>query len=162
MDAADAFDPPSAASIGINLAHLLWVRAARSEKTGTCENTQAAVDITRRVNATALAQEVHCGGPGRHPRMEIHRMDAAVERLFRNDSSLVRNESTRNPGTTNRKLADAVEHVAIERIERGIVNIGGRAHPRADCRARQCEWLRPASENASAGRALVNTRSASG
>jgi len=110
VDAADAFDPLSAAAIGINLAHLLWVRAGRSEKTATCENTQGAVDITHRVNATSLAQEVHCGGTGRHPRMEIHGMDAAVERLFRNEGSVLRDKSIGNPVTRNRKSTDAVDY----------------------------------------------------
>jgi len=32
VDVADAFDPLSAAAIGINLGHLLWVRASQTEK----------------------------------------------------------------------------------------------------------------------------------
>jgi hypothetical protein len=32
VDVADAFDPLSAAAIGVDLAHILWVRAARTEK----------------------------------------------------------------------------------------------------------------------------------
>src|SRR5271156_1489189 len=50
VDAADAFDPLSAAAIGINLKHLLWIRAGRSEKTATCEGADAPIDIPHRVD----------------------------------------------------------------------------------------------------------------
>lgn len=110
VDAADAFDPLSAAAIGINLASLLWIRAGQSQKTTTYENAEAQIDILRRVTTGSPAQAVYCGGTGRHPRMEIHGMDAAVKSLFRNESSLVRDTPSGNRGTTNRKLVEAVDY----------------------------------------------------
>jgi recombination protein RecA len=112
VDAADAFDPLSAAAIGINLRHLLWVRAGRSEKTATCEGGEARIDIPHRVNTTSSQQDVHCGRAGRHPRMEIHGMGAAVERLFRNEGSLLRDKLIGNPVTTHRKLAEAIDYTS--------------------------------------------------
>jgi len=109
VDAADAFDPLSSAAIGVNLANLLWIRAGRSEKTTICENARGADDITHSVRATSLMQAIHCGGDSRHPRMEIHGMDAAVERLFRNETPL-HDKRIGNLGTTNRKLAEAVDY----------------------------------------------------
>jgi recombination protein RecA len=111
VDAADAFDPLSAAAIGINLAHLLWIRAGRSEKTASCENAEAQMDIPHRVTTASPAQEVlHCGGTGRHPHTETHGMDAAVKSLFRNETSLLRDTPSGNSGTTNRKLVEAVDY----------------------------------------------------
>jgi recombination protein RecA len=109
VDAADAFDPLSAAAIGINLAHLLWVRAGRTEG-AVCEDAGIPTDIPHRVNTSSSAQEFHCGGTGRHPRMEIHGMDVAVEKLFRTENSLLRDKSIGNPGTTNRRLVEPVDY----------------------------------------------------
>jgi len=110
VDSADAFDPLSAAAIGINLRHLLWVRAGRIEKAAICEGAEAPIDIPHRVNTKSSAQEIHCGGTSRHPRMEIHGMDVAVKRLFRNETSLLRDTPIGNPGTTKRKLSEAVDY----------------------------------------------------
>ncbi len=100
VDVADAFDPLSAAAIGINLGHLLWVRAGRTEKTAICERVEAPT----KVNTRSSAQEVHCGSAGRHPRKEIRGMDVAVKKLFRTDKSLLRDKRIGNPGTTNREF----------------------------------------------------------
>jgi recombination protein RecA len=111
VDAADAFDPLSAAAIGINLAHLLWIRAGRSEKTASCENAETQMDIPHRVTTVSPAQEaLHCGGTGRHPRTETHGMDAAVKSLFCNETSLLPDTPSGYPGTTNHKLVEAVDY----------------------------------------------------
>jgi recombination protein RecA len=109
VDVGDAFDPLSAAAIGINLRHLLWVRASQTEKAAIRESVDAPTDIPRKVDTNSSAQEVHCGSAGRHPRMESHGMDVAVEKLFRAENSLLRDKRIENPGTTNRKLAEPVD-----------------------------------------------------
>src|SRR6202453_2806015 len=38
VDVGDTFDPLSAAAIGIDLRHLLWVRAGQTEKADICES----------------------------------------------------------------------------------------------------------------------------
>jgi recombination protein RecA len=110
VDVGDAFDPLSAAAIGINLRHLLWVRAGRTEKAAIGESVDAPTDIPRKANTNSSAQEVHCGSPGRHPRAEIHGMDVAVEKLFRTENSLLRDKRIGNPGTTNRTLGEPVDY----------------------------------------------------
>jgi recombination protein RecA len=122
VDAADAFDPVSAAAIGINLAHLLWVRVGRTEKAAVHEGVELPAEIPSGIKTSSssqdtsqeaskdTSQETYCGGTGRHPRTEIHGMDTAVEKLFRNEASLLRDKHIGNPGTTNRKLAEPVDY----------------------------------------------------
>jgi recombination protein RecA len=110
VDAADAFDPFSAAAIGINLKHLLWVRAGQTEKTAIGESVDAPTDIPRKANTNSSAHDVYCGSAGRHPRMEVQGMDVAVERLFRAENSLLRDKRIGNPGTTNRTLGEPVDY----------------------------------------------------
>jgi recombination protein RecA len=109
VDVGDAFDPFSAAAIGINLMHLLWVRAGRTERAAIGERVDAPTDIPRNANTNSSAQDVYCGSAGRHPRMEIQGMDVAVEKLFRENSPL-RDERIGTPGTTNRTLGESVDY----------------------------------------------------
>lgn len=110
VDAADAFDPLSGAAIGINLAHLLWIRAGRTEEGTIGEGVELSAGVSGYANTSSLAQEAHCGGAGRHPRTEIHGMEIAVEKLFRNQKGLLRDKDMGNPGTTNRTLTEPVDY----------------------------------------------------
>jgi len=109
VDAADAFDPLSAAAIGINLERLLWVRAGRTQEKTDFENAEPRVNVPCKVNSNSPAQEVHYGGASRHPRMETQGMDVAVERLFGMEG-LLRDKGIGNPGTMNRKLVEPVDY----------------------------------------------------
>jgi recombination protein RecA len=109
VDAADAFDPFSAAAIGINLKHLLWIRAGRTDKAAIGESVYAPTDIPRKANTNSSARDVYSGSAGRHPRMEIRGMDVAVEKLFRTGNNLLRDKRIGNPGTTNRTLGEPVD-----------------------------------------------------
>jgi recombination protein RecA len=97
VDAADAFDPLSAAAIGINLAYLLWVRAGQTGKAAIHTSTnkdgaaEALIHTPDKANTRPPAQEIYGGGSSRHPRMETHGMDIAVEKLFRNNHEKDRN-----------------------------------------------------------------------
>jgi recombination protein RecA len=109
IDAADAFDPLSAAAIGINLERLLWVRVGRTQEKTVFENAEIPVDVPCKVNSNSSAQEVHYGGASRHPRMEAHGMDVAVGRLFGTEG-LLRDKRIGNPGTVNRKFIEPVDY----------------------------------------------------
>jgi len=129
VDAADAFDPLSAAAIGINLRRLLWIRAGQTEKAAIGESVNAPTDIPRKANTDSWAQDVYCGSAGKHPRMEIQGMDVAVEKLFRTENSLLRDKRIGNPGTTNRTLGEPVDYtprcsesIRGRRIEQVAVN----------------------------------------
>ena len=120
VDAADAFDPLSAAAIGIDLRRLLWIRAGRSEMAATCESEEAPSDIPRRAISFTPAQETYCGGAGRHPRAEIQGMDIAVEKLFRGESSLLPDRQPAAPVGPESRCSESirgrnVEQVAIDR-----------------------------------------------
>ena len=110
VDAADVFDPLSAAAIGINLAHLLWVRARRTEEASVFEGVKPTAEMPGSVNTSSSTKEVYCGGTSRHPRTEIHGMDSAVEKLFRNETSQLLDKRIGNPGTTNRKPAEPIDY----------------------------------------------------
>jgi recombination protein RecA len=110
VDVGDALDPLSAAAIGINLKHLLWIRACRTEKAAIGESVDAPTGTPRKASTNSSAQDVYCGSAGRHPRMEVQGMDIAVEKLFRTENSLLRDERIGNPGTTNRTLGAQVDY----------------------------------------------------
>lgn len=110
VDAADAFDPFSAAAIGVNLKHLLWVRAGRTEGSTVIETAAVRSITPHKVNADSSEQEVLCGSAGRHPRMETQGMDVAVAKLFRGKNTLLRDKRIGNPGATNRQFAEPVDY----------------------------------------------------
>jgi recombination protein RecA len=109
VDAADAFDPLSAAAIGINLGRLLWVRAGRTQERTVFENAETPAEVACKVTSPASAEEVHYGGSSRHPRTETQGMDVAVGKLFHTEGSLLRDKRTGTPGMTNRKFAEPVD-----------------------------------------------------
>jgi recombination protein RecA len=109
VDAADVFDPLSAAAIGINLGQLLWVRAGQTHEKTIFKNAGTSADVPCEIAPPTPAQDVYCGGASRHPRMESHGMDVAVEKLFRIGGSLLRDKRI-GPGTTNHKLAERVDY----------------------------------------------------
>ncbi len=110
VDVGDALDPLSAAAIGIDLKHLLWIRAGRTEKAAIGQSVDAPTGTPRKASTNSSAQDVYCGSAGRHPRMEIQGMDVAVEKLFRTENSLLRDKRIGNPGTTNRTLGAPVDY----------------------------------------------------
>jgi recombination protein RecA len=110
VDAADAFDPFSGAAIGINLAHLLWIRVGRTEEAAIHKGIEPSANIPGCANTSSLSEEVHCGGTGRHPRTEIHGMDIAVAKLFCDQKSLLRDKPIGNSKTANRKLTEPFDY----------------------------------------------------
>jgi len=81
VDASDAFDPLSAAAMGIDLRRLLWVRAGGWEEE---LDRNLPVAYNRRAEertSSAIDLKHGCGG-GSHPRTEMRGIEHAVERLF--------------------------------------------------------------------------------
>lgn len=81
IDAADTLHPASAASVGIDLKRLLWVRCGVQERLTAQETKQFALP------AACLAPKVvtkglHGGGHGTHPRSEAKGLSAAVDRFL--------------------------------------------------------------------------------
>jgi RecA/RadA recombinase len=84
VDVSDAFDPISAAAMGIDLGRLLWVRTGGREDTPirvSCKNDRPIE------TKSVLKKNFNNGHGGSHPRMEMRGMGQAVERLFQSRPS---------------------------------------------------------------------------
>lgn len=84
IDASDNFHPASAASVGVDLRRLLWVRCGVREK--------AAVEKTKRFVLPAacftpkpVTKGLHGGGHGTHPRSEVKGLSTAVDHFLSNE-----------------------------------------------------------------------------
>lgn len=89
IDASDSFHPASAASVGVDLKWLLWVRCGVQEKQVVRDTRQfslpAACFTTR-----PITKGLHGGGHGTHPRSEVKGLSAAVDRFLANETIAAR------------------------------------------------------------------------
>lgn len=89
IDASNSFNPTSAASVGVDLTRLLWVRCGAHEKVAAQETRQftlpAACFATKPVT-----KGLHGGGHGTHPRSEVKGLSAAVDRFLVNETIAAR------------------------------------------------------------------------
>lgn len=84
IDAANTFHPASAASVGVDLKRLVWVRCGVQER--------MAIHATQRFALPeacfapkAITKGLHGGGHGTHPRSEAKGLSAAVDRFLGDD-----------------------------------------------------------------------------
>jgi recombination protein RecA len=108
VDVSDAFDPLSAAAMGMDLGRLLWVRAGRAEEVPIVARPSPS-RATPRENKISPPQFGGYGG-SRHPRTEIRGIAGAVQNLFRGENAggpggLLRDKRIGNPGAPNRPFA---------------------------------------------------------
>jgi recombination protein RecA len=82
IDAANTFDPASAAAIGLDLTRLLWVRCgvAQTRVRGDPRNF---VLPEKYLVPSPPKKGLHGGGFGPHPRSEVNRLSEAVSGLLR-------------------------------------------------------------------------------
>ena len=89
IDASNSFNPSSAASVGVDLKRLLWVRCGVHESVTAQETRQftlpAACFATKPVT-----KGLHGGGHGTHPRSEVKGLSAAVDRFLGNETIAAR------------------------------------------------------------------------
>lgn len=89
IDASNSFHPASAASVGVDLKRLLWVRCGVQENMTVQETRQfslpAACFVTKPVT-----KGLHSGGHGTHPRSEVKGLSAAVDRFLANETIAAR------------------------------------------------------------------------
>lgn len=89
IDASNSFHPASAASVGVDLKRLLWVRCGVQENVAIQETRQfnlpAACFVTKPVT-----KGLHGGGHGTHPRSEVKGLSAAVDRFLTNKTIAAR------------------------------------------------------------------------
>jgi hypothetical protein len=83
IDVSDAFDPESAAAVGVNLSRLLWVRCAVSAmRAQPSEEYRFALPEKYLVSAP-VKKGLHGGGCCGHPRNEVRGLPEAVSSLLR-------------------------------------------------------------------------------
>src|ERR1700761_2752542 len=110
VDAADSFDPESAAANGVDLERLLWVRCgAVVESSLPGPIAKPAISVARPFPKT---QPRHTGGGSPHPRLEDRDMPAAVRVMMQahggmydeqaNRDRRVRDAKIGTPGAPNR------------------------------------------------------------
>lgn len=87
VDSANAFDPASAAAIGVDLDRLLWVRCADVADAST--KTVKAVTLPQKYFIPGSPKKgLHGGGFGPHPRTEIRGLSEAMAGLFMGETPL--------------------------------------------------------------------------
>lgn len=85
VDASDTFHPASAASVGIDLQRLLWVRCGVKERIHTAEARKFSLPPQCLV-PKAATKGLHGGGHGTHPRAEAKGLSSAVGRFLDNEA----------------------------------------------------------------------------
>ncbi|WP_047497091.1 ATPase domain-containing protein [Terriglobus sp. TAA 43] len=81
IDAANTFNPTSAASVGMDLKRLLWVRCGVHERIEAQETKQLSLP-PECFAPKAVTKGLHGGGHGTHPRSESKGLSAAVDRFL--------------------------------------------------------------------------------
>lgn len=85
IDASNTFNPVSAASVGVDLKRLLWVRCGVQE--GVSEQVTRKFALPSACFAPKPATKgLHGGGHGTHPRSEVKGLSAAVDKFLSNDA----------------------------------------------------------------------------
>lgn len=81
IDVSNAFDPFSAAAVGVDLKKLIWVRCGVQQTTGT--RTSRRFHLPERYfTPSPIKKGLHGGGFGPHPRTEVRGLSDAVGDLF--------------------------------------------------------------------------------
>jgi recombination protein RecA len=81
IDVSNTFDPASAASVGVNLKKLLWVRCGSRQTTATRAGRRFRLP-ERYLTPSPIKKGLHGGGFGPHPRTEVRGLSDAVGELF--------------------------------------------------------------------------------
>lgn len=89
IDASDTFNPTSAASVGVDLKRLLWVRCGVQDTPGTQETRRFALPVAC-FAAKNVTKGLHGGGHGTHPRSEAKGLSVAVNRFLRDETVAAR------------------------------------------------------------------------
>ncbi|SDE96817.1 recombinase RecA [Terriglobus roseus] len=81
IDASNTFHPASAASVGVDLGRLLWVRCGVQQRIEAQETKQFSLPSAC-FTPKAVTKGLHGGGHGTHPRSEAKGLSAAVDRFL--------------------------------------------------------------------------------
>jgi recombination protein RecA len=103
IDASNSFNPASAASVGVDLKRLLWVRCGVRENVVEQEARRFALPAAC-FTPKPVTKGLHGGGHGTHPRSEVKGLSVAVDRFLNKETITARCAeplSTPRPGPKN-------------------------------------------------------------
>jgi recombination protein RecA len=87
IDVSDTLDPESAASVGVDLSRLLWVRCGVQTASQTRPATQRTFSLPEKYLVAPPAKKgLHGGGFGSHPRNEVKGLSDAVSGLLKSEA----------------------------------------------------------------------------
>jgi recombination protein RecA len=86
IDVSDAWDPESAASSGVELSRVLWVRCGVLPRSNTATNRDPFRLPKQYMLPPPIKKGLHGGGFGPHPRTEVKGLSNAVSELFRHSA----------------------------------------------------------------------------
>jgi len=115
VDVNDALSPESAASAGVVLDRLLWLR---TKPISTKQQADAPARRDRLSLPGPRRESVHHGGGSRHTRNETRGMDNAVSLLFKGEGGLLRDKTIGTPGRSNRPLSEPKCAEQLTRVQR--------------------------------------------
>src|SRR5271156_4588277 len=115
VDVHDALSPESAASAGVVLERLLWLR---TRPVSTERQVDECAPCQLSLPAISEPQSIHHGGGSRHPRNETRGMDSAVSLLFKGEGGLLRDKTNGTPGRSNRPLSEPRCAEPLQRVQR--------------------------------------------
>jgi recombination protein RecA len=85
IDASNSLNPASAASVGVDLKRLLWVRCGVREMDAAQKTKHLRLPAAC-FNPKLVMKGLHGGGHGTHPRSEVKGLSAAVDRFLNNEN----------------------------------------------------------------------------
>jgi hypothetical protein len=89
IDASDTFNPTAAASVGVDLKRLLWVRCGVRDAVEAQESKQFALPAACFAPKT-VTKGLHGGGHGTHPRSEAKGLATEVDRFLSDETVVAR------------------------------------------------------------------------
>jgi recombination protein RecA len=124
VDPTNAFDPLSAAAIGVLLDRLLWVRCPTDHPATQVEGMQRSSGFR-----APHTERVQHGGGSPHPRSEERGLPEAVNALLTTPAVYRRDRITGTPGAPNRSLAAQPAPAPRHRLSLRIEQAGTDRHP---------------------------------
>ncbi len=114
IDVSDCFDPESAASNGVDLERLLWVRCGGGDPAAA----QASPERSHQPGAiTVRSEPIPPAGGSPHPRSEVRGLSHAIDTLLTAQPAPPRRDKRiGTPGMPNRDLHSRTEQVATDRL----------------------------------------------
>lgn len=122
IDASNSFHPASAASVGVDLKRLLWVRCGVQEN--VVQDARQFALPAACFTTKPVTKGLHGGGHGTHPRSEVKGLSAAVDRFLTNDTITARcAESIAKPRPTPQTYVSSLlpATTAVRSPRRGLV-----------------------------------------